>query len=663
MAVWTNPFRRLVRWMGMSSVAEDSFRYKAFISYKHAVLPTFTSEFERALKTYGKPLFARPLRVFRDEAHLTPGIDLPKLIAEALDDSEFLILLASPAAAASDWVALELERWCGHLARADNLIIVLVDGDIAVDSTNRTIDWTTTTALPGSLARYLSSVPLYVDVRRLATGTPTLRDPEFKKAINAIAARLHMLDPNDMLGQEILEHRRTLRLRNGVMGALAALVLALGAAFYVARGQTILAIDRQREATARALAASAALTFGEAPRFSERAVLLALESLTLEPRNAPAVSFLAQHLPLLSKPLWSYRPQSNHVDLVAWAPDGRSLAVAPKERASDHYGPIEILEVSTGARSPFSPGERDREQSERLDGALFSPDSKTLYWYGLKGLVAYQPALKRYRWTMSDAVIDMTHSRDGHTLAVTVYGDGDAGGECLLMNADDGVVGKRIKGECSHNVWKSVFAAVSNRTLDVRAWPDGRLLARRTLASTGRRLLFDASERWLAVAGDDPDCIDVLRAPDWRPVLSLKRGSRINDLAWAGQSTTLVVALEDGVVEGIDVRTGVVSSVFRHANSVGQAAVSPDGEYVATASLDGTGRVFHLPSGPEMRRILTWMRQSQTPLATSCEPLDGATAVDCCPSVRGEREWTFMCSTRIVRSAGSPRRKGSGRRN
>lgn len=67
---------------------------------------------------YAKPIRARPIRIFRDERYLVPGLNLPKLIVDALNASEFLILLASPQAALSSWVQDEVERWCGELKRA-----------------------------------------------------------------------------------------------------------------------------------------------------------------------------------------------------------------------------------------------------------------------------------------------------------------------------------------------------------------------------------------------------------------------------------------------------------------------------------------------------------------------------------------------------------------
>ena len=79
----------------------------------------------KELKAYAKPLLKTPFKVFRDEKHFTVGANLPAMIREALDSSEYLILLASPAAAKSPWVADELMYWCIDEKRIDRLIIIL----------------------------------------------------------------------------------------------------------------------------------------------------------------------------------------------------------------------------------------------------------------------------------------------------------------------------------------------------------------------------------------------------------------------------------------------------------------------------------------------------------------------------------------------------------
>jgi TIR domain len=212
----------------------ERYAYKAFISYKHVTSGRFAAQLESALKRYAKPRLARPFKIFRDEKHLAPGPDLPRLIASALDASEYLILLASPEAAASPWVQAELDRWCGILGRTERLILVLVGGEIGLGE-NQRVNWHETTALPQALARYLDAIPLYVDMRMLVSADKlTLEDPTFKRGVNGISARLRQIDPNEMLGEEILQYRRNLHLRNGAIGALGVLTIASAIGAYSA---------------------------------------------------------------------------------------------------------------------------------------------------------------------------------------------------------------------------------------------------------------------------------------------------------------------------------------------------------------------------------------------------------------------------------------------
>src|SRR6266566_2600691 len=138
-------------------------KYRAFISYKHAVSREFAENLELALKAYAKPLWHPPIAIFRDEKYLRAGLDLPQMIKDALDQSEFLIYIASPEAAASSWVQDELMHWCSRLSRLEKLIIILTDGRIAIDESSKAIDWENTNAVPTPLRQFLASVPLYLD--------------------------------------------------------------------------------------------------------------------------------------------------------------------------------------------------------------------------------------------------------------------------------------------------------------------------------------------------------------------------------------------------------------------------------------------------------------------------------------------------------------------
>ncbi len=111
-------------------------KYKAFISYSHA-----DSRFARRL--HGRLESFRPrggltdadgrppgrLRpVFLDREELAASTSLSEQIQSALDDSERLIVLCSPAAAASRYVEEEV-RWFRERRGADGILAIIVDGE------------------------------------------------------------------------------------------------------------------------------------------------------------------------------------------------------------------------------------------------------------------------------------------------------------------------------------------------------------------------------------------------------------------------------------------------------------------------------------------------------------------------------------------------------
>ncbi len=94
-------------------------QYKAFISYSHGD-EGWAKWLQRALERYRLPKSLRaehpdlPPRlypIFRDRDELASGSDLSESIQSAMSDSEALIVICSPAAAASRWVNEEVRRF------------------------------------------------------------------------------------------------------------------------------------------------------------------------------------------------------------------------------------------------------------------------------------------------------------------------------------------------------------------------------------------------------------------------------------------------------------------------------------------------------------------------------------------------------------------------
>lgn len=107
-------------------------RYKAFISYSHAD-DGFANWLHRRLEGFALPApgdagTAQLAPVFIDRAELVAAPDLSRQVQEALADSAALIVVCSPAAAASRWVGQEVELF-RQLHPGRPILAALIDGE------------------------------------------------------------------------------------------------------------------------------------------------------------------------------------------------------------------------------------------------------------------------------------------------------------------------------------------------------------------------------------------------------------------------------------------------------------------------------------------------------------------------------------------------------
>ncbi len=248
-----------------------SFKYDAFISYSHAVDGKLAPALRQGLHRFIKPLFKlRALNVFRDQASLAANPGLWTSIENALSESGHFLLLASPEAAASPWVNKEVEWWIKNRS-SDTMVIVVTDGTVAWDGRTADFDWAKTTALPPSLRGAFREEPRWINLGwAREEADVSLNNPRFRDAVADLAAKLHNRDKDELIGEDVELLRRARLARRGVVIALSSLVVAFAAAAYFANVKRI-------EATARALAATAALEM-QLPNSRERSMLLALEA-------------------------------------------------------------------------------------------------------------------------------------------------------------------------------------------------------------------------------------------------------------------------------------------------------------------------------------------------------------------------------------------------
>ena len=109
--------------------------YKAFISYRHLPLEkSIAVKLHRRIEHY---IIPRELRnngvkklgyVFRDQDELPISGSLSENIRQALDRSEFLIVICTPETEKSEWVLREISYFLEHHDR-DHVLAVLADGN------------------------------------------------------------------------------------------------------------------------------------------------------------------------------------------------------------------------------------------------------------------------------------------------------------------------------------------------------------------------------------------------------------------------------------------------------------------------------------------------------------------------------------------------------
>jgi tetratricopeptide (TPR) repeat protein len=197
--------------------------YDAFISYSHAKDKPVAAALQSVVQTLGKPWYQRrALRVFRDDTSLSATPHLWPTIEQSISQSRYLILLASPEAASSQWVNKEITYWLEHRS-VDTLLIAVTDGELTWDSAAGDFKWSESTPLPPALKGRFPVEPKWADLRSHRE-RPSARDIRFIELGADFAAAIRGMPKEDLLSQEVRQQRRALTLAWSAAGSL--LILA-----------------------------------------------------------------------------------------------------------------------------------------------------------------------------------------------------------------------------------------------------------------------------------------------------------------------------------------------------------------------------------------------------------------------------------------------------
>lgn len=234
-------------------------RYNAFISYSHTDCKDIAGPIQDSLQNLGKPWYkelSTNLKIYRDQTNLSASPGFWPDIEKALQNSNNLILLASPQAANSKWITKELNVWIEKSYSTEkglqNIYIILCEGDIEWDENKKDFDWTKTNCLPKTISKFFKNEPLWVDLKNYIKNSGVQKvinyeDFGFSEQIAKVIGGIIDKPPVEIISKEL---QRVKKLRNIYVSAgisLFCLLLIVGYLFFLQRKTNYQLKDKNEE--------------------------------------------------------------------------------------------------------------------------------------------------------------------------------------------------------------------------------------------------------------------------------------------------------------------------------------------------------------------------------------------------------------------------------
>ncbi|MDO8310936.1 MAG: TIR domain-containing protein [Sideroxyarcus sp.] len=600
----------------------NDYKYWAFISYSHQD-KAWGDWLHKSLETYRVPkrLIGRASRdgtvpkrlypIFRDREELPTSADLGGNINQALVHSRYLIVICSPRSAASHWVNEEIKAFKA-LGREDRILCLIVDGE---PNASDKPELGMLECFPEAV-RYRVDASSQVTTERTEPIAADAREGKDGKESSRIKLVAGLLGVGF---DELWQREKRRQFWHKVQAVTVILALAVGtygiwwkimqaeSLKLASKSLELMKDDRNDEALKVLL--NAVPRNPESP-FSRPLVL-----------EAQAALDLAMARNRLSFVLGGMKYETETIEM---SPDGRMMATSSRDGTVRFWDTVTWTQI--GIRFAFDrAAENDQVQGPKLDPErrgrplAFHPSKPIIATGTVDGQVMLfntdgsqnAVAVLRHATGYTEATSEVARRR--FLIRTVAF---DSRGERLVSASEDSTV--RIWN------WQSgKLLHLLHHPAPVKAAyfsPDGRLVA--TVCDDGATRLWNAATGKLVVqlsggggefsklrfdnAGNHLAVATSLRVLLWnvsnpalpRKIAELPHGDAVRWIEFSPDCLLLATASDDGSARLWDANTGKERLRVTHSKSVRRALFAPDGRHFATISEDRLIQFWDLDGRP-----------------------------------------------------------------